>query len=150
MEARKMSRVEKSIRINAPAEKVFRFAADYQNWDTFFVGVSDVRPTTEKTWGDGSRFVYKATIMGIPMPVGTEIHSFVENEGWRGKSFKGVEHRTQWIFEPTDAGTEFTFAVDYKMPLPVLGDILDKLIVKREWEGIVVGSLQNLKGIMEA
>ena len=146
-----MSRVEKSIRINAPADKVFRFAADYQNWDVFFVGVSDVKPTTEKTWGDGSKFVYKATVMGIPWLVGTEIHSFVENEGWRGKSFKGiVEHRTQWIFEPVDAGTEFTFAVDYKMLVPILGDILDKLIVKREWEGIVEGSLQNLKGIMEA
>ena len=145
-----MSRVEKSIRINAPADKVFRFAADYENWDVFFAGVSDVKPTTEKTWGDGSKFVYKATIMGIPMPVGTEIHSFVEDEGWRGKSFKGVEHRTQWIFDRVDGGTEFTFAVDYKMPVPILGDILDRLFVKREWEGIVEGSLQNLKGIMEA
>ena len=145
-----MSRVEKSIRINAPADKVFRFAADYENWNAFFVGVSDVKPTTEKTWGDGSKFVYKATIMGIPMPVGTEIHSFVENEGWRGKSFKGIEHGTQWIFEPADTETEFTFAVDYRMPVPILGNILDKLIVKREWEGIVEGSLQNLKGIMEA
>jgi carbon monoxide dehydrogenase subunit G len=145
-----MSRVERTIRIDAPPEKVFQFAADYLNWEAFFVGVSDVKPTTEKTWGDGTKFVYKATIMGIPMPVGTEIHSFVENEGWRGKSFKGVEHRTQWIFEPADTETEFTFAVDYKMPIPILGDILDKLIVKPEWEGIVEGSLQNLKGIMEA
>ena len=145
-----MNRIERSIRINAPAEKVFQFAADYQNWEVFFVGVSDVKPTTEKTWGDGSGFAYKATVMGIPMPVRTEIHSFVENKGWRGKSFKGlVEHRTQWIFEPVDAGTEFTFAVDYKMSVPVLGDILDRLIVQREWEVIVEGSLQNLKGIME-
>ena len=145
-----MGRVEKSIRISAPADKVFQFAADYQNWEAFFVGVSNAKPTTEKTWGDGSRFVYKATVMGIPLQVGTEIHSFVENEGWRGKSFKGlVEHRTQWIFQPVDAGTEFTFAVDYKMQVPVLGDILDRLIVKREWEGIVGKSLHNLKGILE-
>lgn len=145
-----MTYIKRSTEIDAPVEKVFQFAADYQNWDAFFVGVSDVKPTTEKTWGDGSSFVYKATIMGIPMPVGTEIHSFVENGGWRGKSFKGVEHRTQWIFEHVDAGTKFTFAVDYKMPVLVLGDILDRLIVKREWEGIVEGSLQNLKERMEA
>ena len=145
-----MTLIAQSIKIDAPVEKVFQFAADYQNWEAFFVGVSDARSTTEKTWGDGSRFVYKAIIMGIPMPVGTEIHSFVENKGWRGKSFKGVEHRTHWIFERVDAGTEFTFAVDYRMPVPVLGDILDRLIVKREWEGIVEGSLQNLKELMEA
>ena len=145
-----MTFIAQSIKIDAPVEKVFQFAADYENWEAFFVGVSDVRPTTEKTWGDGSRFVYKATIMGIPMPVGTEIQSFVENKGWRGKSFKGMEHRTQWTFERVDAGTEFTFAVDYKMPIPVLGDILDRLIVKREWEGIVAGSLQNVKELMEA
>jgi uncharacterized membrane protein len=144
-----MSRVERSIRINAPPDKVFQFAADYQNWEAFFEGVSDAKPTTEKTWGDGARFVYKATVMGIPTPVGTEIHSFVENEGWRGKSFKGLEHRTQWIFERVDAGTEFTFAVDYRMPVPILGAILDRLFVNREWESIVEKSLQNLKGILE-
>ena len=144
-----MSRVEKSIRINAPPDKVFQFAADYQNWEAFFEGLSDAKPTTEKTWGNGSRFVYKATMMGLPASVGTEIHSFVENEGWRGKSFKGLEHKTQWIFERVGAGTEFTFVVDDKMPIPVLGDMLDRMFVKREWEGIVEKSLQNLKGILE-
>ena len=41
-----MTRIEHSVVIQAPVEEVFRYAADYQKWQEWYVGVSDVKTTT--------------------------------------------------------------------------------------------------------
>ena len=56
-----MARIERSIEIKASVDKVFIFAADWQNkfklkW---WPGIIDWKPTTEKTRGDGARFVFQ-------------------------------------------------------------------------------------------
>jgi len=92
-----MTEIKRSIIIEAPVDKVFAYASDYQKWPEFFEGVSDFKPITETTRGNGTKYIYKAKALGIMATVGTEIQQFKENEGWVGKSFKGIEHQTQWI-----------------------------------------------------
>jgi uncharacterized membrane protein len=140
-----MTHIKRSIEINAPVEKVFQYAADWQNWPKFFVGVYEFQPTTEITRGSGARYAYKAEMLGMKAPVETEIQDFVENEGWTGIATKGVKHKTQWLFEPIEGGTKFTYGVSYQMPVPLIGGILDKLFMKPAWVKIVEDSLQNLK-----
>jgi uncharacterized membrane protein len=144
-----MTYIERSIEINAPVEKVFQFAADWKNWHEFFEGVSDFRPTTETKRGNGSRFAYKAKLLGMKAPVETEIQEFVENEGWTGVSVKGVESKTRWIFVQVNGKTKFTYGLSYSLPIPILGNVLDRLFVKPAWESIIENSLQNLKERME-
>ena len=141
--------IKRTIRIEAPVEKVFQYASDYRKWPTFYEGVSDTRAITETTRGNGAKFIYKATIMGMKITVGTEFQQFKQNEGWIGISFKGIAHQTQWIFKETGSSTEFTHGVSSKLPWYMGGSFLEKRIVEPEWEKIVENSLQNLKELME-
>ena len=50
-----MIRVEHSVIIRVPVEQVFSYAADYQKWSEWFVGVSDVKTTTAVTQGNPIR-----------------------------------------------------------------------------------------------
>ena len=144
-----MTCIEQSIEINAPVAKVFQFAADWQNWPRFFEGVSDFRPTTEVTRGTGARYAYKAAMLGMKTPVETEIQDFVENQGWTGVSVKGVKAETRWVFEQVGGKTRFTYSLSYRLPVPVLGPLLDGLFMKPAWEKIIANSLRNLKELVE-
>jgi len=144
-----MTQIKRSVEILAPVEEVFQFAADWQNWTKFYEAVSEFKPTTEHARGNGARFAYKAKLLGIKAPVETEITDFVENEGWTGVSVRGLEHKSQWIFAATNGATRFTYVLSYRLPLPVLGAVLDAIFMKPAWEKIIENSLKNLKRIME-
>ena len=139
-----MTRIEKSIVIKKTIDEVFNYASDWEKWSDWFEGVSDFKPTTETKKGNGTRYSYKANVMGLNMKVETEIHDFVANKGWIGKATKGLPHQTQWIFEKIDEGTKFTYVLEYKLPIPILNHLLDKFIVKPQWVKILEKSLQNL------
>jgi TolB-like protein len=93
---------------------------------------------------NGTRYAYKAKMMGLTVLVETEIHDFVLNKGWIGKGTKGIPSQIQWIFETDEAGTKFTYVLEYKLPIPLLSSIFDKLIMKPQWIKIIEKSLQNL------
>ncbi len=135
--------------IDAPASKVFEYASDYRNWPEFFEGLSDVRSVTETTDDNGARFIYKAKMMGMKVSVGTEFQQFNINEGWIGKSFKGLEHQTQWIFKDVKGSTEFTYIQKYSLPFYIGGKLIDKLFLQPTWNKIIDRSLKNLKRINE-
>ena len=145
-----MKEIKRSIKIEAPVNNVFEYASNYRNWPEFFEGVSDVKSLAETTRGDGSKFIYKVKILGMNFTVGTEFREFRENEGWRGKSFKGIEHRTQWIFKQANGNTEFTFIQGYKYPWYLGGKFVDNKFVYPSWIKIIENSLQNVKRILEA
>src|SRR3990172_5637720 len=140
-----MTRIESSIDIAAPIDEVFAFASDWKHWEDWFEGVSDFRPTTAVEQGSGARYKYKARIMGISVRVETEIHEFVQNAGWRGVATKGMPHKTYWKFESMGNSTKFTYALEYKLPLPLIGFLLDSLIMRPQWEKIIGSSLKNLR-----
>ena len=146
----KKMEVKRSIRIEASVEKVFQYASDYRKWPTFYEGVSDLKAITEITRGNGAKFIYKAKVMGLRFTVGTELQQFKQNKGWIGKSFKGLNHQTQWIFIESGNGTEFTHAVSTNLPWYMGGQFMEKKVLGPEWEKIVENSLQNLKTLMEA
>jgi carbon monoxide dehydrogenase subunit G len=143
-----MKRIEQTVFIRAPVDQVFGIASDWQRWEEWFVGVKGFRPTTETTRGNGTRYAYTATMLGIPAKVETEITEFRENEGWVGVATKGVYHRSIWSFSETSDGTKFTYALEYRLP-PVIGALLEPLL-KREWRHIINESVLNLEQLVTA
>ena len=140
-----MTRIEHSITIETPVEQVFSYAADYRKWTEWFEGVSDFKATTAITQGNGARYAYKARLLGISANVETEVHDFVNNRGWTGLATKGMPHRTHWRFEPIGSGTKFTYALEYQLPIPLLGSLLDSLFMRPQWDKIIANSLNNLR-----
>ena len=138
-----MRKVSESILIKAPRPEVFEYASDWQRWPDWFEGVSIFRPVTSVSRGNGAHYAYRARMFGIPASVETEIHDFVVNVSWAGKSTKGVPHTTQWIFEDEGDATKFTYVLQFHVPVPVLGNMLDSFMEK-EWRRILKNSLKNL------
>ena len=144
-----MARIEKGIEIKAPVEKVFDFVTDWQNMSRFMERTYDWKPTTEKTRGDGVRVAHRQKGLGREFGYECEISGFVENEGFTLTSFRGPEAKSQWIFERLGDRTKVTLIAEYKVPVPIVGGILDALLVKRMAETMFDKSLQNLKRLLE-
>lgn len=144
-----MAEIKRTIIINASIDKVFMYVSNYRNWSEFYIGLSEVKPITEKTRSTGSKFIYKVKMLGVNFTVGTEFQDFKENVGWIGKSFKGIESRTQWSFKKLNGNTEFTHGVSYEMPWYLGGKLFDSLLGKSTWIKIIENSLQNVKRITE-
>jgi nicotinamidase-related amidase len=53
-----MRRVEKSIEIQAPVDKVFDFVTDWQNMSRFMERTYDWKPTTEISRGNGTKVIH--------------------------------------------------------------------------------------------
>jgi uncharacterized membrane protein len=139
-----MIRVEHSVVIQAPVEQVFRYTADYQKWPEWYEGVSHVTPTTVVSYGNRAPYAYKVRVLTVSVTVETEIHDFVQNQGWTGISTGGIPHTTTWIFEPIGSTTKFTHAVEGHMPIPLLGSLCDSWFLRPQWIKIVRRSLNNL------
>ncbi len=135
-----MRRIEASVEIDAPIADVFTYASDGQRWEDGWEGVSNFRPTTEVTRGNGARYAYKARMAGN---IETEIHEFGENVGWIGVATKGLPHRIQWVFAAIRDKTRLSYIQEYDLPWPVLGPILDSLLVRPGWQRILEHSLRN-------
>jgi len=144
-EAHTMTRIEQSVIIPAQVEQVFSYAADYQTWTEWFEGVSDFKATSAVSQGNGAPYAYKARLMAVSAGVETEIHDFVHNGGWTGVATKGMPHRTRWVFEAAGDCTKFTHALEYQLPIHLLGSLIDFLLMKPQWEKIIQKSLNNLK-----
>jgi hypothetical protein len=66
---------------------------------------------------------------------------------WRTEG--SIESKSTWEFQPEDGGTKLEVLVEYIVPIPVIGKLAERLIVKqneREAETLLV----NLKAVMEA
>jgi hypothetical protein len=140
-----MTRIEASAIIPGAPDAVFRYASDWQKWAEWFEGVSDFQPTTEIVRGNGARYAYKARLLWFEARVETEITEFVEGRGWKGIARKGIPHTTYWLFEPVDAHTRFTYAQEYRIPIPVVGGLLDVAFLRKQWRRIIATSLGNLR-----
>ena len=143
-----MRRIEQTVFIRAPVQVVFGLASDWQRWEEWFVGVGGYKPITETTKGNGTRYAYTASMLGIQSRFETEITEFRENEGWVGVGTKAIPHRSIWVFAETSEGTEFTYAIEYRLPF-LIGALFEPLL-KRQWRRIIQESVLNFERLVTA
>ena len=143
-----MATIKKSIKINAPVEKVFKYANKPENLPEIWPSMIEAKNIKELPNGGYSYdFVYKMAGMRLTgSSVDTEV---VPNERSVSESTGGIESTITWSFEPEDGGTKVTSLAEYKIPVPLLGKIAEAFIVKmNENEGDTI--MANLKARMEA
>ena len=142
-----MAKVERTITINAPVEKVFSYLDEPTNlpeiWPSF-VEVKDVKRLP--SGGNSFGWVYK--MAGMPFKGTSEEVEYVPNERVVAKTKGGIESTVTWTYQAEDGGTRLTLEVEYTVPVPLLGRLAEALIVKlNENEADVV--ITNLKTRME-
>jgi len=123
-----MAKVEKTITINAPVENIFSYISDPTNLPEFWPSLVEIKDV---------------------QPLPSEDTECVVNQRLVSKTKGGVESTQTWTFQPEAGGTKVTFAVEYTVPIPVLGKLAEGIIVKmNDREGDLI--LANLKARMEA
>ena len=143
-----MAKVEKTITISAPVEKVFDYIDQPTNLPEIWPSLMEIKDVqTLPNGGHTDRWVYK--MAGMRFEGTTEGIEHVTNQRIVSKTKGGVESTQTWVFQPEAGGTKVTFEVEYNIPIPVLGKLAEAIIVKmndREGDSI----LANLKTRMEA
>ena len=142
-----MAKVEQSIIINAPVEKVFAYITDPANEMEWLPGNTDVRDITGQ--GVGQRWGYTYKMMGLPFKGEDEVLEYTPNQRYVTKSKGGVVSTWTWTFKPEDGGTRLNVVVEYTIPVPVLGKVGERLAlgqVKREADLAAVNIKARLEG----
>ena len=143
-----MAKLEKTITINAPVEKIFNYISQPTNLPEFWPSLVETSDVQElPNGGHSNRWVYK--MAGIRLEGTSEDVEYVTNQRLVSKTKGGVESTQTWMFQTEAGGTKVTFEVEYTVPIPVLGKLAEAIIVKmNDREGELI--LANLKARMEA
>ena len=148
-----MGRIEKTIVINAPVEKVFAFVNDFDN----FIKTQPPEVEMESLSQDegpcrvGFKRMVRSKIGGQVLESEVEYTEFVENKKTtlqqKGGSMKKLVMSD--LFEPIDGGTKFTSMIEYELPYSLLGKLLDKLKIQKEIEKSHDYSTKKTKELLE-
>jgi uncharacterized membrane protein len=143
-----MAKLQKSITINAPVEKVFAYLSDPKNlpeiWPSM-IEVKDVQPAT----GGGYNFSWVYKMAGMRFDGASETTEEIPNERTVTESTKGIESRFVWTYKPENGGTNLMVDIEYKVPVPLLGKLAEAFIIKQNAQEADT-LLSNLKARMEA
>jgi len=149
-----MGRVESSIEIEAPIEKVFAFITNPKNYEKIFAEAEvKVEMLSKGPIGVGTAYRISAVLAG--RKVGFHSHEFVEfeeNRRFVDHEVKGGPSKKEeltFVFGTTDRGTKVAATIDYELPYLVLGKILDKLMFRKEFERFIKAGVQKAKEILE-
>ena len=144
-----MSKNQHSVVINAPVERVFAFAADFENDPRWRSEVQRMRYTTGRPVGVGSRAVETARMLRQTLETTTVTTDYEPNRRVAAKSTSGpVPIVASRDFEAVPGGTRFTYTLEGDtsgvLLLRLMGSILTRLYQKR-----IESYLRTLKGILE-
>ena len=144
-----MARIERSIVIKAPPEKVWQML----HWDRipeWLEGIKWAEYTSEHREGAGATAHVKAEAGGVKVEFDVEITEYIEDEkaSWRttAGNFTAIGLTN---LEPMREGTELTLMMDYELPYSILGKIVDKVLVGRETAAGFERGLKKLKNMIE-
>ncbi|MFC2054593.1 SRPBCC family protein [Chloroflexota bacterium] len=142
-----MATIKKSIKINAPVEKVFEYVAKPEILPEIWPSLVEVKNIKELPNGGYSwDWVYKMS--GMRFTGFSESTEVVPNVRTVSQTTGGIESTITWEYQPVDDGTKITNTTEYKVPIPLLGKLAESIIVKmNENEADVI--LANLKARME-
>lgn len=141
-----MAKVERSMTVNADVDKVFAYISNPENEMEWFTSISDVRNITGKGVGQRYGFTYKMS--GLPLKGESEVKEYVPNQKYVTESKGGINSTWTWTFSPQDGGTRLTVAVEFSMPIPVLGKVGEKLAMGQvEREADLAAA--NIKAMLE-
>jgi len=146
-----MAKVEKSILIRAPLQRVWDFARDWQNIQRYMVYVHEVKPVTERTLGPGARLQLRVKFLGSLRDAVWEGTEYTDDQGWAfNATLMGRTAVKRWRFADENGSTRVSFTLEWKTSPPVIGQVLDALLLKPQWGKLYEESFQKMKGLMEA
>ncbi len=142
-----MARIEETVEIKCPADKVFAYVADAKSWPQWQLSMLEAKQTSPGEMGVGITFEGVNKVMGRRMAWTSRVTEYERNKAWREVIKSGStqldEHLT---FYPIGIGTRVTQVYDMKaggflkLFAPMMASSMRKEMKK---------NLSNLKNILE-
>jgi len=145
-------KVQRSIEIAAPPEKIWLFLIEPEKILKWFNLLQKFEYTGDKRSGVGTTFYYEEKSSGQLMKLNFVVTEWVENQklafGVTSGSLKKDDQ--VWSIEATPSGSRFTMFEDLEMPFGIIGKIIGAL-----FGGMMIGKniekiIANLKRLAEA
>lgn len=143
-----MTRVERSIIINAPADAIEAIIGDGRRLIDWYAGVEQADPDDVFPEPGGKlNVVYKAA--GVTLTMKQTVLERVPGKGGVSQ-IEGIVSGTTWVtFTPKGQGTRVTMRLEYQVPGGGLGNMANRLLAKRINAHYMEKSLKNLKALVE-
>jgi carbon monoxide dehydrogenase subunit G len=145
-EGRIMAKIEKSITINAPVEQVFAYISDPTNQTEWIPSIIESKDHTGSGVGQHWRWTYK--MVGVRLEGESTVMEHIPNERRVFQTKGGAVSTWTFTFKPHDGGTKLKMDIDYTIPIPVLGKLAEKLVLRRN-EREADLAMTNIKDKME-
>lgn len=143
-----MIQAKKQIHINAPVDKVFSFAIEPDNLIEIWPSLMNV-DNIERSPTKGINWDWEYKMAGMSFRGHSETTEFVPNERVVTENKEGIPSIFIWNYRAEDGGTMVNVTVEYSVPVPVLGKLAEKVIVKMN-DNEMDTLMANLKAVMEA
>jgi len=141
-----MKKVERNITINAPVEQVFAYIEDPMNITEWLSSMMEVKDVAGSGVGQHYRWTYK--MAGVRLEGETTVTENIPNKRRVAKTKRGVVSIWSYTFEPHEGGTKLNLDIEYTIPVPVLGKLAEKFVLRRN-EREADLAMANIKDKME-
>ncbi len=142
-----MARIQKSVIVQAPIEKLFDYLNDPNKLTEYWPGMIEVKDV-ESLPNGGSCFKFTYKLAGIPMTGKSEDVEIVPLKRMVSVTHGGVESRVTWELEPAAVGTLVKLENEYKIPVPLIANMAEGMLNKMA-ENEANAIIANLKVRME-
>ncbi|MCJ7567842.1 MAG: SRPBCC family protein [Anaerolineales bacterium] len=145
-------KIEKSIEIAAPPERIWPFFVDPEKVIKWSITFRKYQYTGDQRSGVGTPLYIEEKAGGPLMKMNFEITEWVENERIRLKMISGASLKSYeqlWTLALTNSGSEFTFYEEIVFPLGVIGKLIG-LVSQGSSYKFVTEMQSKLKSLVEA
>lgn len=143
-----MKRIQKTIQIKAPAQRVFDYVTQPTNLPSIMpsmIEVSNVAP--QPNGGRNFDWIYK--MAGVRLKGHSKIEQHEPGKLAVVRTSGGIVSTWTWKFEGDGVGTRLTLDVEYMIPVPVLGKLAEAIVARMN-ERETELTLAHLKEITES
>jgi carbon monoxide dehydrogenase subunit G len=143
-----MARIEESVQIKRPADKVFAYMADVKTWPRWDSGFLEAEQTSPGQMGIGTTLRGALKAMGRRMTMTVKVTEYEPNKKFGGTvDFGSMLLEEHFIFDSIEGATKLTRV--YDVQLGGLLKILAPMVLSSMRSGSKK-SLSNLKSLLEA
>jgi hypothetical protein len=143
-----MARIEESINIKCPVDKVFAYTTDTKSVLKWQTTITEAEQTSPGQMGVGTTIKGANRMMGWRTDWTATVTEYELNKRWSKNVVTGMSVIEDYLlFEPIEEDTKFTMVWDIKMS--GFFKLLSPLVVTRTRKGMKK-NLSNLKCILEA
>ena len=144
-----MPRLDASIDIKAPQDKVFAYIADLESQPEWCKLAKDVEVTSPNRKGVGATDEMIMQVGPRKEKVEGIVTEYKEGRFFSRRHTRGMQMSETYSVLPFGDGTKVAWTIEYSPPMGGMGKLMDLIFMERLFEQLQGDSLTNLKERLE-